>query len=63
MLLIKFFTLKIVTSQGYSRRATLRERIDWIRRGCPLRSKKVVDRYFQYLRSPYRTKKANTVIW
>ena len=60
MLLIKFFTLKVVTSQGYTRRASLRERIEWVKKGCPLRNKKVVDRYFKFLHSPFRTKKSNT---
>jgi hypothetical protein len=62
MLLIKFFTLKVVTSQGYTRRASLRERIEWVKKGCPLRNKKVVDRYFKFLHSPFRTKKSNTAI-
>ena len=39
----KFFTLKVY-QHGTSRKCSLRERIDWVLKGCPLRDKKVVER-------------------
>ena len=43
MKIIKFFTLKVY-QDGTSRKCSLRERIDWVLKGCPLRDKKVVER-------------------
>ena len=43
MKIIKFFTLKVY-HEGRSRKCSLRERIDWVLKGCPLRDKKVVER-------------------
>ena len=43
MKILKFFTLKVY-QHGTSRKCSLRERIDWVLKGCPLRDKKVVER-------------------
>ena len=49
-MLIKLFTLKICESSGYTRRATFKERIEWLRKGCPLRDANVVARYIKIMR-------------
>ena len=43
MKLLKFFTLKVY-KDGQTRRCSLKERINWVLQGCPLRNKKVVNR-------------------
>jgi len=43
MNILKFFTLKVYQN-GKIRRCSLRERIEWVSKGCPLRNKKVVNR-------------------
>lgn len=43
MKLLKFFTLKVY-KDGKTRRCSLKERINWVLQGCPLRNKKVVNR-------------------
>lgn len=43
MKFLKFFTLKVY-EHGKTRRCSLKERINWVLLGCPLRNKKVVKR-------------------
>ena len=43
MMFLKFFTLKVY-EQGKTRSCSLKERINWVLQGCPLRNKKVVNR-------------------
>ena len=52
--ILKFFTIKVVNHKGYTRRATWRERLQWVKSGCPLRKKEVVERYVNYIRNPMR---------
>ncbi len=55
MNILKFFTLKVVDRKGYTRRASLREKLQWIKHGCPLRKTEVVNRYVSYMRNPMRS--------
>ena len=41
----KFFTLKVCESNGMCHKATWKERVHWVLKGCPLRDEKVVKRY------------------
>lgn len=48
MNILKFFTLKVYQN-GKIRRCSLRERIEWVSKGCPLRNKKAVKRAIKIL--------------
>ena len=47
----KFFNLKVVEDNGVVHKATWRERFLWLRRGCPLRDEKVVNRYCKMVKN------------
>ena len=47
----KFFTLKVVEANGVIHKANWKERLAWLRRGCPLREEKVVNRYCQMIKN------------
>ena len=46
--MFKIFSLKTIDpSSGITESATLRQRIAWLIAGCPIRDRKVVDRFIQ----------------
>ena len=47
----KFFTLRVIEPSGVTHKASWKERIAWLRRGCPLRDEKVVHRYCQMIKN------------
>jgi len=47
----KFFNLKVIEANGVCHKATWKERFQWLLQGCPLRDKKVVERYQRMLKN------------
>ena len=46
--MFKIFSLKTIDpSSGITESATLRQRIAWLIAGCPIRDRKVVDRFIE----------------